>query len=167
MEGTTEASKTLISDNTALLGLIVALIAYIGGVRLFLQGERAKEKLHQLSTREEVRGLAARRLKHINQALLLLIPADLLLIVAGLALFAGTYWGQGFTVGDWRDHSWGWASVPCFLVAVGYLVVLHVVSWTREKSAWDESEGKELSVYAVVFFSVPAGVLVLYLLLWG
>lgn len=100
-----------------LLSLVVALAAYVGGIRLAVLG-----RINAAPPPQDVAALK-RFLKR-------LIPTDFLLIVAGIFLFLKIFWSDlvgGIAAPMWFDTLIVWA----FFFATVTLVLHHVVAWYK------------------------------------
>ena len=103
-------------DPIALLSLIIALSAYVGGVRLAVLGRIAA--IPPPSNRHGLKSF-----------LKWLVPADATLATSALLLLLKVFWGDlfGGSAPSWFDPTIIWT----FFVGVIVLVCHHIVSWYK------------------------------------
>lgn len=105
-------------DHLDLLSLIIALSAYVGGVRLVVYGRIGANPAPSAETKQ--------RLKNF---LRLLIPADAALIVSASCLFVRIFWDDLF--GGAPPAGLDPVIVWSFFIGVIVLILHHAASWIK------------------------------------
>jgi hypothetical protein len=108
-----------------LLTLTIALSVYVATVRLFVLG-----KLTATTAPPE------KKKKHYKLFLILLLPADICLVIAGSLLFCDIFWMD--LVGL---PPWAWLksrALQFLLIGLMVLIAHHIAAWVMTvRNAWD------------------------------